>query len=75
MSRPVPYSEVIIDPMNEVEVQHWAKEMQLQAFEIRAGINLVGPRLVDLRRYFGRSAHIIILENKKGRRTSISSEG
>jgi hypothetical protein len=66
MSRQVPYTAVIIDPLNDPQVQHWAKDMRVQTYELRAAIKLVGPRLSDLRRYFGRSAHIIFLENRRG---------
>jgi hypothetical protein len=73
MSRPVPYTSVIIDPMNDPQVQHWAKDLQIETYELRAAIRTVGPRLGDLRRYFGKSAHIISLENR--RRATISPYG
>jgi hypothetical protein len=75
MPRPTPYSDVIIDPMNDAQVQHWAKDMHLQTYELRGAIKVVGPRLVDLRRYFGKSAHVIILENRKRGLTSLGPEG
>lgn len=67
MSRPIPYTSVIIDPMNCPQVEHWAKDLQVQTYELRAAIKLVGPRLSDLRRYFGKSAHIIFLDNRRNK--------
>jgi len=32
--------------------------------DLRAAVRLVGPRLSDLRRYFGKSAPIIFLDNR-----------
>jgi hypothetical protein len=48
MSRPVPYTEVIIDPESDLQVHHWAKDMHVQPYELRAAVKLVGPRLSDL---------------------------
>jgi hypothetical protein len=64
MSRPVPYTEIMIDPMDCLQVEHWARDMQVQTGDLRAAVRLVGPRLSDLRRYFGKSARIIFLENR-----------
>jgi hypothetical protein len=55
----------MIDPMNSAEVEHWARDMQVQSGDVRAAIRLVGRRLSDLRRYFGKSAHVIVLEDKR----------
>jgi hypothetical protein len=74
MSRPVPYTDVIIDPESDLQVHHWAKDMQIEPYELRAAVKLVGPRLTDLRRYFGKSARIILLENRRVR-TSVSPYG
>jgi hypothetical protein len=63
MFRPVPYTEIMIDPMNDMQVEHWARDMQVQTCDLRNAVRLVGPRLSDLRRYFGKSAPIIFLEN------------
>ena len=64
MSRPVPYTEILIDPMDCPQVEHWARDMQVQTCDLRAAVRLVGPRLSDLRRYFGKSAPIIFLERR-----------
>jgi Protein of unknown function (DUF3606) len=64
MLRPVPYTEIMIDPMNDSQVQHWARDMQVQTCDLRAAVGLVGLRLSDLRRYFGKSAPIIFLESR-----------
>ncbi|HMH07892.1 MAG TPA: DUF3606 domain-containing protein [Terriglobales bacterium] len=64
MLRPVPYTKIMIDPMNELQVQHWAREMQVQTSDLRTAVRLVGPRLSDLRCFFGKSAPIISLENR-----------
>jgi Protein of unknown function (DUF3606) len=63
MLRPVPYTEIMIDPMNDRQVEHWARHMQVQTCDLRDAVRLIGPRLSDLRRYFGKSAPIIFLEN------------
>ena len=44
MQRPTPYTAVIIDPMNDPQVQHWAKDLQVETYELRAAIKLIGPR-------------------------------
>jgi len=64
MFRPVPYTEIMIDPMNDMQVEHWARDMQVQTNDLRHAVRLVGPRLSELRRYFGKSARIIFLENR-----------
>jgi hypothetical protein len=38
--------------------------MQVQTCDLRTAVRLVGPRLSDLRRFFGKSAPIINLENR-----------
>jgi hypothetical protein len=70
MLRPVPYTEIMIDPMNDPQVQHWARDMQVQTCDLKAAVRLIGPRLSDLRRYFGKSAPIIFLENRLADRQS-----
>jgi Protein of unknown function (DUF3606) len=65
MQKPTPYTSVLIDPASDIQVHHWAKDMQVEPHELRAAIRVVGPRLSDLRRYFGKSAHIIFLENRR----------
>ena len=69
MSRPVPYTSIFIDPMNDPQVQHWAADFHVQSYDLRAAIKVVGPRVSDLRRYFGKSAEIIFLENRLSDRT------
>jgi hypothetical protein len=34
MLRPVPYTEIMIDPMNDSQVQHWARDMQVQTCDL-----------------------------------------
>jgi hypothetical protein len=75
MFRPIPYSAVLIDPMNEAQVQHWAKDMQVATYELRCAIRLVGPRLRDVRQYFGKSAHIIFLDWEKREPAEVSPYG
>jgi Protein of unknown function (DUF3606) len=74
MQRPIPYTSVMIDPANDLQVHHWAKDMQVEPYELRVAVALVGPRLSDLRRYFGKSAHIIFLDNRR-RPTTVSPYG
>jgi hypothetical protein len=54
----------MIDASNDLEVYHWARDMQVEPYELRAAVAVAGPRLSDLRRYFGKSAHIIFLGNR-----------
>jgi hypothetical protein len=76
MSRPIPYTSVIIDHMNSEEVRFWANDLQVATYDLRAAIRIVGPRLSDLRRYFGKSAHIIILEDRRNQKqTAVSTYG
>lgn len=65
MQKPLPYTSVIIDPESDLQVHHWAEDMQIQAYELRAAVMLVGPRLSDLRRYFGKSAPVICLKDRR----------
>jgi Protein of unknown function (DUF3606) len=69
ISRPIPYTSVFIDPMNYPQVEHWAHDMQVETYDLRAAIKVVGPRLSDLRRYFGRTAHVIFLEDRRAKST------
>jgi hypothetical protein len=65
MTRPPPYTKIMIDPMNDLQVEHWARHMQVQTCDLRDAVRLIGPRLSDLRRYFGKSAPIIFLEKSR----------
>jgi hypothetical protein len=49
MQRPIPYTDVMIDPMNDAEVQHWAKDVQVETYDLRAAMKLVGPLLWEVR--------------------------
>jgi hypothetical protein len=68
MFRPVPYTEIMIDPMDDPQVEHSARDMQVQTCDLRTAVRLVVPRLSDLRRYFGKSGPIIFLENRLSER-------
>jgi hypothetical protein len=74
MQRPIPYTSVMIDPASDLQVHHWAEDMQVEPYELRAAVALVGPRLSDLRRYFGKSADIVSLEQRR-RLTTVSPYG
>ena len=69
-SRPTPYTDIIIDPTNTVEVKRWAKDLQVEPYELRTAINMVGPRLSGLRRFFGRSADVIFLAANRADKTA-----
>ena len=69
MQRPIPYTSVIIDPASDLQVHHWAGDIQVQPHELRSAVGLVGPRLSDLRRYFGKSADIICLTDRRAWKT------
>jgi len=53
--------------MNCQQVHFWANDLQVATYDLRVAITVVGPRLSDLRRYFGKSAQIIILENRRNK--------
>ena len=65
MQKPIPYTSVVIDPASDIQVHHWAKDMQVEPHQLRAAVRLVGPRLGDVRQYFGKSAQIIPLTNRR----------
>ena len=76
MQKPIPYTLVLIDPASDIQVHHWARDMQIEPYELRAAVKSVGPRLSDLRQHFGKSAPVISLENRRRRRrTSVSHDG
>jgi hypothetical protein len=65
MNRPIPYTSVIIDPTNCLQVEFWANDLQVQTYDLRRAISFVGPRVSDLRRYFGKSARVIVLPTRR----------
>jgi len=65
MQKPTPYTSVLIDPASDIQVHHWAKDIQVEPHELRAAVRLVGPRLGDVRQYFGKSAAIIVLSDRR----------
>ncbi|MBR1154037.1 MULTISPECIES: DUF3606 domain-containing protein [unclassified Bradyrhizobium] len=69
MQKSVPFSEVVIDPSSDLQIHYWAKDMLIQPHELRDAVRLIGPRLCDLRKYFGRSAAIICLRDRREPRT------
>ena len=76
MQKRIPYTLVMIDPASDIQVHHWARDMQVEPYELRAAVRLVGPRLSDIRKYFGKSAPVISLENRRrGRRGAVSPYG
>ena len=76
MSRLIPYTSVVIDPLNYQQVLFWANDLQVATYDLRAAITVVGPRLSDLRRYFGKSAQIIVLESRRNKnQTAVSPYG
>jgi len=76
MQKRIPYTLVMIDPASDIQVHHWARDMQVEPYELRAAVRLVGPRLSDIRKYFGKSAPVISLEKRRrGRRGSVSPYG
>jgi hypothetical protein len=68
MQKPIPYSSVMIDPASDLQVHHWAKDLQVEPHELRAAVRLVGPRFGDIRQYFGKSAPIIYLKDRRAPR-------
>jgi len=49
MQKRIPYTLVMIDPASDIQVHHWARDMQVEPYELRAAVRLVGPRLSDIR--------------------------
>ncbi len=71
MDKLLPYTSILIDPASDLQVHHWAKDMQIQPHELRAAVRIIGPRLSDLRQYFGKSAPVICLKDwREPRRVS-----
>ena len=66
MTRSIPYTTVIIDRFNDAEVAFWANDLEVEPNELRAAIGLVGTRLTQLRRHFGKSARVLPLDNWRG---------
>ena len=64
-AKPTPYTSVLIDPASDIQVYYWAKDMQVEPHELRTAVSLVGPRISDVRQYFGRSAPVISLESRR----------
>jgi hypothetical protein len=75
MQKPTPYTSVLIDPASDIQVHYWAKDMQVEPHELRTAVRLVGPRLSDVRQYFGRSAPVISLESRRRGRRTVSPYG
>ena len=69
MQKPTPYTSVLIEPASDIQIHHWAKDMQVEPHELRAAVRLVGPRLGDIRQYFGQSADIIFLSDRRNSKT------
>lgn len=69
MQKLTPYTSVLIDPASDIQVHHWARDMQVEPHELRAAVRLVGRRLGDVRQYFGKSADIIVLSDRRNTKT------
>ena len=63
-----PFLLILIDPANPCQVQYWARELQVDPSELRAAMMRVGRRLRDIRRYFGKTAQIICLQDGRAAR-------
>jgi hypothetical protein len=72
MSR-VHFDTIYIDPASPAHVQHWSKELQVSPSELKAAVITVGRRLTDLRRYFGKTAEIICLHDRRDARKTKES--
>ena len=46
MQKRIPYTLVMIDPASDIQVHHWARDMQVEPYQLRAAVRLVGQRLV-----------------------------
>ena len=68
MTRAVPLTSVSINPTNFEQVRYWAEDLKVEPEVIRMAIRSVGPRLPDVRRYLGKSAQIVFLENRLAER-------
>jgi hypothetical protein len=58
-----PFSTMLLDPANPPQVKYWADEFQVDPSDITAAIPFAGRRLTNIRRYLGKTADIIDLDD------------
>jgi hypothetical protein len=56
---------MLLDPANSPQVKYWADEFQVDPSDIKAAIPFAGRRLTNIRRYLGKTADIIYLDDKR----------
>ena len=65
-----PFSTMLLDPANSPQVNYWAKEFRVDPSELKAAIPFAGRRLTNIRRYLGKTADIVSLDDRRtGRET------
>jgi hypothetical protein len=60
-----PFSTMLLDPANPPQVKYWADEFQVDPSDIKAAIPFAGRRLTNIRRYLGKTADIIYLDDRR----------
>ena len=69
----VHFDTIRVDPANTAQVQLWSRELQVSPSELKAAVLEVGRRLTELRRYFGQTAEIIWLHDRREARKTKQS--
>jgi hypothetical protein len=60
-----PFSTMLLDPANPPQVKYWAEQFQVEPSDLTAAIPFAGRRLTNIRRYLGKTADIIYLDDKR----------
>jgi hypothetical protein len=58
-----PFSTMLLDPANPPQVKYWAEQFQVEPSQMTAAIPFAGRRLTNIRRYLGRTADILYLDD------------
>jgi hypothetical protein len=56
---------LLLDPANPPQVKYWADEFHVAPSDITAAIPFAGRRLTNIRRYLGKTADIIYLDDRR----------
>jgi hypothetical protein len=65
-----PFSTMLLDPANPPQVKYWADQFQVEPSDLTAAIPFAGRHLTNIRRYLGKTADIIYLDDwRAGNRT------
>jgi hypothetical protein len=67
------FSTMLLDPANPPQVNYWAEQFQVEPSDIKAAIPFAGRRLTNIRRYLGKTADIIYLDDKRAGRRAMQT--